>query len=72
MQRCGFRPKWREWIKKCLSLTSFSVLINGVPKGNFGCSRGLHQGDPLSHLLFLLVGEMLGALLGRAAGVDMF
>lgn len=72
MRRCGFGVKWSEWMRRCVSLASFSVLINGVPQGNFGCSRGLHQGDLLSPLLFLLVGGVLGGLLGRAAGVGTF
>lgn len=28
MRRCGFGLKWREWMKRCMSLASFSVLIN--------------------------------------------
>lgn len=72
LRRHDFRVWWREWIWKCVSLTSFSVLVNGVSFGNFGCSKGLHQGDPLSLLLFLLVAGVLGGLHGKAAGLGMF
>lgn len=41
MRGCGFGVKWRAWMRRCFSLASFSVLINGVPKGHFRCSRGL-------------------------------
>lgn len=47
-------------------------MVNGVPKGHFGCSRGLRQGDPLSPLLFLMVAGVLGGLLRKAAEVGMF
>lgn len=62
MRRSCFGVKLREWIKRCYSLASFLVLINGVPKGNFGCGRGLQQGDPLAPLLFLLVVGVLGGI----------
>lgn len=56
---------------KCFNLASFSVMINGVPKGHFGCSRGLRRGDPLSPLQFLLVVGVLGRLVGRALEVGL-
>jgi len=40
--------------------------VNGVPYDNIRPSMGLHQGDPLSPYLFLLVAEGLSTLLVRA------
>ena len=55
LQRCGFLEKWRKWIRYCILIVKFSILINGSPIDFFGSSRGLWQGDPLSPLLFDIV-----------------
>ena len=65
MERMGFGEKWGRWMKFCVSTIRFSVLVNGSPMGFFGSPRGLHQGDSLSPLLFLLVMEVLSRLLKR-------
>jgi hypothetical protein len=69
LRRCGFGERWCLWIKHCISSVRFSVLINGVPFGFFGSSRGVRQGDPLSPFLFVLVMEafsrMLSAFISR-------
>lgn len=59
LRRTGFGTKWTSWILKCVPLASFSVLINGSPKGFFPAQRGLHQWDPLSLFHFVIVGKAL-------------
>ena len=44
LQKKGFGSVWRKWIRGCLSTVSFSVFINGRPRGKFRGSRGLRQG----------------------------
>jgi hypothetical protein len=63
LKRCGFGERWCSWIKHCISTARFSVLINGSPSGFFGSSRGVRQGDPLSHFLFVLVMEALSRMI---------
>ncbi|CAL2260435.1 unnamed protein product [Prunus armeniaca] len=58
MIRKGFGDRWRSWIRGCLETANFSVMINGRPRGKFRASRGLRQGDPLSHFLFTLVTDV--------------
>ena len=41
---CG--KKWIDWIRMYATTTKFSILVNGSPKGSFGATNGLRQGDP--------------------------
>ena len=47
----------------CVSTVSYSILINGEPKGKIVPLRGIRQGDPISPYLFLLCAEGLSAML---------
>lgn len=60
----GFGRRWCKWIKHCISMVRFLVLVNGSPMGFFNSSRGLRQRDPLSHFLFLIVTDSLSRMLG--------
>jgi hypothetical protein len=61
----GFHPTWINWIGQCITTSSFSILLDGSPYGNFKPSRGIRQGDPLSHFLFILGLEILSRLILR-------
>ena len=49
----------------CVSTVSYSVLINGEPKGRIVPTREFRQGDPISPYLFLLCAEGLSAMLRK-------
>ena len=66
MGRMGFSSRWLSWINWCISIASFSVLINGSPACFFLSSKGLWQGDPLSPYLFVIGMEALSCLINRA------
>jgi hypothetical protein len=63
MRRCGFGEKWCSWIAHCISTVRFSVLVNGSPAGFFSSSRGLRQGNPVFHFLFVIVMEALSKMI---------
>ena len=66
MEKMGFGEKWLNWIRWCISTTTFSVLVNGTSIDFFLSSRGSRQGDPLSPYLFVLGIEALSCLLSGA------
>lgn len=54
-----------------MSSPSFSILVNGSPKGFFKGSRGLRQGDTLSPYLFIMAMDLLGRMISKAEEVGL-
>ena len=64
--KIGFLLTWVALIMECITTVSYSILVNGEPKGMIGHSRCLRQGDPLSPYLLLFCVVGLNALLQNA------
>lgn len=68
----GFGEKWRGWIQGCLRSSRASILVNSSPTNEFGFSRGIRQGDPLSPFLFIIAMEGLNIAMKEACGKGIF
>jgi hypothetical protein len=65
--RC-FSEKWIGWIKCLVKGGSVGVILNGEESPYFKPGKGLRQGDPISPLLFNLVGDILKKMWRKATG----
>ncbi|WVZ94077.1 hypothetical protein U9M48_040016 [Paspalum notatum var. saurae] len=72
LQHLGFPRRWRDWISLLLQTSSTKILLNGNPGHRICHARGLRQGDPLSPMLFVLVMDVLNALIRCADADGMF
>ncbi|XP_023919073.1 uncharacterized protein LOC112030636 [Quercus suber] len=65
LHRLRLDSRWVDMTMETITTASYSVLINGEPKGFITPTRGIKQGDPLSPYLYLLCAEGLSALLRK-------
>lgn len=71
MKCLGFYNHLCQLVYNCLSTSSLSVLVNGVPFGSLVPTRGIRQGDPLWPYLFILASEGLTRMLHHAERNDL-
>jgi hypothetical protein len=62
----GFEHKFCELIASFVQGGSVGIKVNDDIGHYFQTRKGLHQGDPLSPLLFNIVADMLAILIARA------
>jgi hypothetical protein len=61
-----FPGQWTEWIAILLSTGTTRIMVNGRPGRKICHARGLRKGDPLSHMLFVVVMEVLNNMIADA------
>jgi hypothetical protein len=63
----GFEVRWVRWIMKLVKGGSICISLNDENSPFFSPGKGLRQEDPLSPLLFNLVGDVFTRMLVKAA-----
>lgn len=63
MLKMGFARSWMNFIIHCISMVSYSIVLNGEEGRTFQPTRGLRQRDPLSPYLFMLCYKGLSSLM---------
>lgn len=52
MLQLGFSEEWVSLVMKCVNSVTFQVKVNGEMLPSFSPSKGIRQGDPISHICF--------------------
>ena len=53
MRRMGFNERWVDLIMTCVRTVTYSILVNGEPKGLTYPMRGLRKGTPPLYSYFV-------------------
>ncbi|KAK3211755.1 hypothetical protein Dsin_016461 [Dipteronia sinensis] len=63
MRKLGFPVKWIQLIMNCISIVSYSFMLNREVCGYIKPTKGLKQGDHISSYLFLICAEGFSSLI---------
>jgi exonuclease III len=63
LEKMNFDPDFIKWVQVLYKNTNSCVLNNGHKTGSFNLRRGVHQGCPLSALLFIIMVQVLQHML---------
>lgn len=69
MTKMGFNERWVNLRMQCVSFVTYSIRLNGKPRGHITPTRALRHGDLISPFLFLFYTEGLSALLRQATSI---
>lgn len=72
MQQKDFSNMWISWTQGRVSNPKFSIFINEGLEEECSLKRGIGQGDPLFPFLFLLISEVLSALIENACSKGVY
>lgn len=67
LQAIDLLTRFIEWIKECITTSSYSVAVNGELHGYFKGKKDLRQGDQISSLLFVIAMDVLSKMLYACA-----
>jgi hypothetical protein len=70
LEKMNFDPDYVKWVKILYKNTSSCVMNNGHKTANFELKRGVHQGCPLSALLFIILVQVLQQMLQKSKEIS--
>ena len=62
----GFAKAWVKLMMMCISIATYSLLINGEPQGHITPTRGHQQGNPLSPIFIFVMYRRLSWVIKKA------
>ena len=67
MKKMGFGEQWIKLMMLYVKTVTYSILVDGEPKGLINPTCGIRQADPFSPFLFLLCTKGLHGLISQEA-----